>query len=865
LLNSSGGYSGQLTFYDVMGRMSQRTNPAEMNGSWVPSGDDAAGWTSTYQTYDWNNRPLLATNPDGTTRESTYGGCGCAGGEQITTRDERGRRKRYTKDVVGRLVRVEELNWDQSVYATTNYTLNARDQLTTINQAGQTRTFAYDGHGRLQSRTTPEQGTTTYSYNADDMTQTITDARGATTTFTYNSRDLVTGITYGVPGGVAATPNVTFGYDSAGNRTSMTDGLGSVSYVYNSLSQMTSETRTFTGLGSYTLSYGYNLSGQLNSITNPWSVQAGYGYDKVGRITNVSGSGYAGVTSYVNSVAYRAFGVKQIAYNNGRTLSMQYDNRMRVTQWNIPNVMGWNYAYHYFNENTGRVVYAQNLNDPTLDRAWNYDHVGRPTHFTSGSNARHYTGQGGTVLNDGPYSHGYTFDVFGNRTYFEGWGGIGRGVVTETYTNNQRNGFSYDAAGNLTNDLGQTFTYDATGQQALASYGGYSLQQQYDGERLRLKKVENGTTTYYLRSTVLGGQIVAELNGTGTWMRGFVYLGDQLLAVQQNSQVSWVHQDPVAKSKRVTDGSGNVVSVVELDPWGGDTSRGSNEAFQPRRFNTYDRDGNASDEAMHRRYNRWHMRFDQPDPYDGSYDLTDPQSFNRYSYVKNDPVNFVDPTGLMAAICQWDYSMEFGLIGGVCFGGDRWGGFEPKPGGGGGGTPQPQPTPAKNCNFPVFDNLSEAQKALLDANTYNSLSDAQKANFLNQTGALNKAGINLGDARLQANGIHTDRLLFRAGTTDTFQASITTAISQRKFNRDKPIAREHPGMSDFGARQRKTLNALQAGFGPEGAFVDIDRSNPSNGLAGVIGHVVEVLTPGSTDPFAVGKALGRKVVGYDCK
>ena len=43
---------------------------------------------------------------------------------------------------------------------------------------------------------------------------------------------------------------------------------------------------------------------------------------------------------------------------------------------------------------------------------------------------------------------------------------------------------------------------------------------------------------------------------------------------------------------------------------------------------------------MFRRYNRWYSRFDQPDPYDGSYDLTDPQSFNRYAYVQNDPVNF---------------------------------------------------------------------------------------------------------------------------------------------------------------------------------------------------------------------------------
>jgi uncharacterized protein RhaS with RHS repeats len=49
---------------------------------------------------------------------------------------------------------------------------------------------------------------------------------------------------------------------------------------------------------------------------------------------------------------------------------------------------------------------------------------------------------------------------------------------------------------------------------------------------------------------------------------------------------------------------------------------------------------------MNRRYNRWWARFEQPDPYGGSYNLTDPQSFNRYSYVRNDPVNFVDPNGL---------------------------------------------------------------------------------------------------------------------------------------------------------------------------------------------------------------------------
>lgn len=163
---------------------------------------------------------------------------------------------------------------------------------------------------------------------------------------------------------------------------------------------------------------------------------------------------------------------------------------------------------------------------------------------------------------------------------------------------------------------------------------------------MRAKKTENGAITYYLRSSVLGGQVVAEISSGGALQRGYVYLGGQLLAVQQSNAVSWIHQDPFVKSKRVTNGSGAVVSTIELDPWGGNTNRNNNDAFQPRAFTTYTRDSIAADDAMFRRYNRWWSRFDQPDPYDGSYALDNPQSFNRYAYTRNDPINFVDPLGL---------------------------------------------------------------------------------------------------------------------------------------------------------------------------------------------------------------------------
>jgi len=67
--------------------------------------------------------------------------------------------------------------------------------------------------------------------------------------------------------------------------------------------------------------------------------------------------------------------------------------------------------------------------------------------------------------------------------------------------------------------------------------------------------------------------------------------------------------------------------------------------MQPHRFATYERNW-TGDESLFRRYHGWWSRFAHPDPSDSSYSMTDPQSFNRYAYTQNDPVNFVDPTGL---------------------------------------------------------------------------------------------------------------------------------------------------------------------------------------------------------------------------
>jgi RHS repeat-associated protein len=192
----------------------------------------------------------------------------------------------------------------------------------------------------------------------------------------------------------------------------------------------------------------------------------------------------------------------------------------------------------------------------------------------------------------------------------------------------------------------------------------------------------------------------------------------------------WVHADPVTKSQRLTDYNLTLVAVVDLDPWGGETDKSWGQGKQPHKYTTYERDGNGNDQAMNRQYHSYWQRFDQPDPFDGSASLTDPQSLNRYAYVQNDPVNFVDPSGLnlSSGTCytyghytRWDFGdgKSVTILNGtstVCMGGGGGGGlYTGTPGiGGGGGGGQQNPggrfTPDQQADV---DDLKDTVRELL--------------------------------------------------------------------------------------------------------------------------------------------------------
>lgn len=590
---------------------------------------------------------------------------------------------RVHKDILGRAFKTESLNWTGGVYSTVMNQFDCRDQITRsrqhegywTNPRYQTTSATFDGHGRMISRHVPQQdpGTSTqYSYFADDRTATVTDARGALTEYTYDSRGLVEEIEYSeptgsseslipivpcdpgepnceypfpqptpptqpsptptptpgpTPGPTPATILVEFAYDNAGNRTLMSDPLGTTGYEYDDQSRLVSETRQFNdtldtlehapaGNNSFELQYTYHLSGSLKSLTDPYGDTVYYAHDKAGRLDSVTGSSFAGVTNYASNPDYRAWGgLQSLTYGNGVSMSMTFDNRLRPDHYELKTVttdiMKKNYEYN----SDGNLKYVEDLLDGKFDRLQTFDHQGRIKEGKSGAEAT-----GGTVAPEDmemnlPYRQSYQFNEYGNMTQrdnmhwgVENWYGQTNNLAYAYYNDRIVNtGWEHDKDGRVTKsrwpDDGTESTYDSRG--LLTRHFSWSPQNTeirrfYDGDGREVKRnktvyVEDPEATqypfgewvdeppvYYIRSSVLGGAVVSETRPTGKKKKTFVTAAGTRLATQfegegtMNDHVNFEHSDASGMSHRSSTASTTILtgegfdgSPAELDPMGG--------------------------------------------------------------------------------------------------------------------------------------------------------------------------------------------------------------------------------------------------------------------------------------------------------
>jgi RHS repeat-associated protein len=219
--------------------------------------------------------------------------------------------------------------------------------------------------------------------------------------------------------------------------------------------------------------------------------------------------------------------------------------------------------------------------------------------------------------------------------------------------NNRLNGYLYDAAGNAVRDAeNRRFTYDGENKQVkvemldangnpVATIGEYF----YDGDGKRVKKFvpSTGETTIFVYDA--SGKMVAEYS--------------TIVEPPSTAKASYLTTDHLGSPRILTDANGNVISRRDFHPFGEEI--GTLNGGSPHRstvlgyttdkirqqFTAYERDGETEmDFAVARFYKASIGRFYSADPDSAGAIYDEPQTWNGYAFVSNNPIVFVDPFGL---------------------------------------------------------------------------------------------------------------------------------------------------------------------------------------------------------------------------
>ena len=661
-----------LTCYDNMGRVAKATNP--FRGYTTQDCTTTSGLEWTTNTYDAAGRPWKVTTPDGAFVETLYS-LSTSGeiGTVVTVKDQALKERRSITNAIGQLKRVDEpsgtlgLGAITAPYQPTSYAYDLLNNLTTVTQIGdttaecggassctQSRTFTYDALSRLKTAVNPESGTINYTYDANNNLATKTDARGITTNYTYDRLNRVTERSYAVPSPTPSpsqyqnSPTVNYYYDNItngkGKLKKVTSSVSTTEYTsFDILGRVTGHKQTTDG-SSYTTGYAYNLSGALIEETYPSGRVVKNTLSNDGSLAMVqsSKSNVQGLRLYANGFNYTAAGaVATMRLGNGKWESTQFNSRLQANQIGLgssaTNQSLLKLKYDYGTTDNNGNVKSQTINTgiTTFTQNYQYDSLNRLTEAREVDASSQQT-----------WKQNFGYDRFGNRTTFAEYTG-------NTLTNNQTpqidptnnrltasTGFVYDLSGNvITDNLGRTFDYDGENKQVKASASSGTVGEYfYDGDGKRVKKISAAETTVFVYDA--NGKTIAEYS----------------TALSQNPQISYLTSDHLGSPRITTDANGNVIARHDYHPFGEEiatpqrtTALGYTTDTVRKKFTGYERDTETElDFAQARFYSPTIGRFTVPDEIINDSVLQDPQSWNKYAYVRNNPIVIVDPTGKKA-------------------------------------------------------------------------------------------------------------------------------------------------------------------------------------------------------------------------
>lgn len=645
--------------YDALGRSNQISNP------YRPLSETAV-WT--IKAFDALSRVTSVTTPDSAVLTTSYSG------NAVTVTDQAGKTRRSITDALGRLARLDEPDGSNNLGSTgspvqpTYYTYDVLDDLTGVSQGTQSRTFVYDSLKRLTSVTNPESGTVTFGYDANGNLTSRVDARSITTTMAYDAINRMTSKTYN---DTPQTPAVSYFYDaqtlpgsapafsrgySTGRLVAVTYGSGSSEGTYRGYDQMGRMVTQYqrTDAVNYLVEASYYADSALHTQTYPAVPGAGdrrvvtYTNDSAGRLASLSSSAttYAAAAS-VSSIGYASHNALNTeTYGNSLIHAIDYNNRLQPTQiklgvsGNPTSVVSLGYSYGTTNNNGNVLAHTYNGGGLSYTQSFAYDSLNRLT--TSNENSGSSWSQ----------TNGY--DRYGNR-----WIDLGGGNQSLYFntSNNRINGASYDSAGNLLNDGSHAYTYNAENKIAKVDNVSAYI---YDGEGQRVRKLV-GENLRFIYS--ISGQLIAEFSGsTGSLQKEYIYGASGLLATIEPTAINsngtrYTTPDHLGSPRVVTNAGASVISRHDYMPFGDELGTGVGgrtigmgfgvaEGLR-KKFTSHERDTETGLDYMQARYYQGLQgRFTSADPLLASGKPLNPQSWNRYSYVLNNPVRLLDPNGL---------------------------------------------------------------------------------------------------------------------------------------------------------------------------------------------------------------------------